>query len=344
VSGPAAALGSTGDRGRSRGLRRIVVCLDGSPLGEAALPHALALARPFHGSLTLLRVLEGPHGPDAVATDPLDWSMQRRESRAYVERLVEQQRNEDTEIDARVAQGVAAEQICLWVSQHGVDLTVVSTHGAGGPTPWRLGSTARKLLERVPGSLLLVPPSPGEPFSGRLRYDRILVPLDGSARAESALPVAVEIAREHAATLILAHVVPGPELTCATPLDADDLELEQRVIHRNQRVAGEYLDRLRTSLAASGLTVRPLILHGDRVPDRLARAAEQEHADLVVLTAHGRAGRTEYPCGSVAASLIERASLPLLLLREAPRQMLRSQHATSGPAAHPGRPPVQAMW
>lgn len=342
MSAPPAANGSQGGRGGSRGLRRIVVCLDGSPLGEAGLPHALALARPFGGSLTLLRVLEAQHGSDAVATDPLDWSMQRRESRAYVDRLVEQQRDTGTEIQASLAQGIPAEQICLWASQHGVDLTVVASHGAGGRTPWSLGSTARKLVERVPGSLLLVPASSLEPASGRVRYARILVALDGSPRAESALPVAVEIAREHGAVLILAHVVPSPELVCATPPAPEDLELEQRVILRNQRVAVEYLDRLRTSLAASGLTIRPLVLR-DGVPARLARAVEQEHVDLVILSAHGRSGRTDSPCGSVAAYLIDHATTPLLLLREAPRRMLRSQHATTSGTARAGRPPIQAM-
>jgi nucleotide-binding universal stress UspA family protein len=335
--------GSAAGRGEPRGLRKIVVCLDGSPLGEAGISHALALAKPFGGSLTLLRVLEAQHGAEAGATDPLDWSMQQRESRAYVERLAEQRRDEGTEIEARLAQGVPAEQICRWASQHRADLTVVSSHGAGGLTPWSLGSTARKLVEGAPGSLLLVPAAPEQPAPERVRYTRILVALDGSPRAESALPVAVEIARDHGAVLILAHVVPTPELVCATPLAAEDLELEQRVIERNQRVAVEYLDRLRTSLAASGLTVRPLVLR-DGVAARLARTVEQEHVDLVVLSAHGRTGRTDAPCGSVAAYLIDHATTPLLLLREPPRRMLRSQQATPSGTARAGRPPIQAMW
>jgi nucleotide-binding universal stress UspA family protein len=176
-----------------------------------------------------------------------------------------------------------------------------------------------------------------------VRYARILVPLDGSPRAESALPVAVEIARAHDALLILAHVVPRPELVCATPPAPEDLELERRVIERNERVALEYLDRLRTGLAASGLTVRPLLLH-DGVRTRLVRAAEQERADLVVMSAHGRNGRTDAPCGSVAAHLVDHLKAPLLLLREAPRRMLRSQRAPGVSETRAGRPPVQAIW
>jgi nucleotide-binding universal stress UspA family protein len=329
-------------RSEHRGLAKIVVCLDGSPFGEAGLPHALAVARPFGGSVTLLRVLEAPHGAEAAAPDPLEWSMQRRESRAYIDRLVEQQRETGVEIDAALAQGVPAEQISLWASQQRVDLTVLASHGAGGPAPWRLGGTARKLLERVPGSLLIVPADSPGPSAERIRYARILVPLDGSPRAESALPVAVEIARAHGAALILVHVVPRPELVCAAPLAAEDLELERRVIERNERVALAYLDQLRTRLAASGLAVRPLLLR-DGVRSRLVRAIEQEDADLVVVSAHGRSGRMDAPCGGVAAHLIEHLTTPLLLLREAPRRMLRSQHA-QGAEARAGRPPVQAVW
>ena len=115
-----------------------------------------------------------------------------------------------------------------------------------------LSSTARKLVEAVPGSLLLVPADGDRRDGCAARYRRIMVPLDGSARAESVLPIATRLAKAHEAELLIAHVTPAPELTKVGPLTAQDLELEQRVIARNERVARSYLDQIRARLIRGG--------------------------------------------------------------------------------------------
>jgi len=295
------------------GLRRIVACFDGSEFGERVLPHALAMAKGLGAPLSLLRVLEGG-GPGAAPLDPLDWNLHREEARSYLEGLVEPDERAGGAIEAEVIEGPAAEQICLWARHHDVDLTVLCTHGVSGQTEWSLASTARKLVDRVPGSILLVPATaaPGERIA---RYRRILVPLDGSARAESVLPLAARLAAAHDAELLLAHVVPAPELTEIGPLDAEDLELRERLLRRNERVANEYLDRLRARLAASDLSLRVLVLRGGDARSRLARLIADEAVDLVILSAHGRSGHSDVPLGSVTAYLITHAATPTLVVR-----------------------------
>jgi nucleotide-binding universal stress UspA family protein len=214
-----------------REFHRIAACLDGSELAERVLPHARAVASALGSRLSLLRVIE-TGGTGAAPLDPLEWDILRGDAREYLERLVGAREERTEGVEAEVIEGSAAEQICAWTEHHGADLTVVASHGTRGRTDWGIASTARKLLDRLPGSILLVPAAP-EPSGPVAHYRCLLAPLDGSARAESVLPLAVQLAKAQGAELLLAHVVPVPELTEIGPLDADDLELRERLVQRN---------------------------------------------------------------------------------------------------------------
>jgi len=308
--------------------QRIVACVDGSELGERGIPHARALAAAFGGSVTLLRVLErsGREPPDA-----LEWDLQRREARDYVDELVNQDfASGEQALRAQVVEGPAAQEICRWAHHEEADLTVLCTHGESGRTDWSLASTARKLIEGAPGSFLLVPARDEKPQQELARYERLLVPLDGSPRAESVLPLATRLAQAQKAELILGHVVPVPDLTEVGPLSAEDLELRERLVQRNQRVATAYLDRLRAQLVSSGLSPRIVVVRGGEPRRRLARLIEEERVDLVVLSAHGRGGRCDSAFGAVAASLVANAAKPLLVVRPRRARAMRRSRAAPG--------------
>jgi nucleotide-binding universal stress UspA family protein len=295
---------------------RVAACVDGSDLGERVIPHALAVARALGAPLTLLRVLECAT-PEGEPADPLEWDIRRRESRDYVARLAEERGGIGVPVESEVIEGQAAESICLWTRQHAVGLTVLCTHGARGQTEWSLASTARKLVEGAPGSVLIVPAA--APSQTQVaRYRRVLVPVDGSPRAESVIPLAKRIATTQAAELVLAHVVPVPEVIETGPLDSETLELRERLVRRNERVASEYLDRLRAQIADPEISVRTLVLRGGDARGRLARLIVDEAVDLVVLSAHGRSARADVSLGSVAAHLVAHAAAPLLIVRRRP--------------------------
>lgn len=301
---------------------RVVACVDGSELGERGIPHALAVARASGAPITLLRVLESK-AAGGEPPDPLEWDIRRRESRDYVARLAGEQGELEIPVGSEVIEGQAAEEICRWTRQHGARLTVLCTHGARGQTEWSLASTASKLVEGIPGSVLLVPAAaPRQPRVAR--YRRILVPVDGSPRAESVIPLAERIAASQGAELILAHVVPVPELIETGPLDAETLEIREQLVRRNERVANEYLDRLRAQLAGSEVSVRALVLRGGDARGRMDRLIVDEGVDLVVLSAHGRSARADVSLGSVAAHLVAHAKAPLLIVRRRPVAAIRA--------------------
>ena len=139
---------------------------------------------------------------------------------------------------------------------------------------------------------LLIPASILDELPKReVTYERTLVPLDASPQAEHALPLAVRLAREHGSEMILIHVVPVPELIKPEPLNDEERELERRLIERNTRVAERYLGRLSDQLSHEGVRVRTVLTHDD-VRLELMRSIEREQPDLIVLSGHGRSGRT----------------------------------------------------
>jgi cyclic beta-1,2-glucan synthetase len=115
-----------------------------------------------------------------------------------------------------------------------------------------------------------------------LRYRRILVPSDGSQRAECVLPMASTLARFHEAQILLVHVVRRPEMRRRTPPSREDVELADRLVERNRIEAIQYLDVLRSQLLGE---VQAHVLVSDHVAARLHVLVEHEMIDLVALSA-----------------------------------------------------------
>ncbi|MBZ0228177.1 MAG: universal stress protein [Bauldia sp.] len=298
--------------GSRPGFRGVMACIDTSEFASKVIPHAVAMAKAMRAELTLVRVLEARRAGD-LPPDPVEWDMRRREAHDLLERVAEERCRGVTRLKTDVVEGEPAEQICHCAHDRGTDLTVLCTHGEGGSTEWELGGTARKVIDRIAGSLLLIPASlPDAPVAG---YRRILLPLDGSPRAESVVPLAMRLAKSQDAELVLAHVVPVPELTEIGPFAAEDIELREQLVRRNERVALEYLDRIRARVAEGGIHARSIVLRNGDIRSRLAGAVIDETADLVILSAQGRSGRSDAPVGSVTAYLAAHAAVPLLIVR-----------------------------
>ncbi|HEB89263.1 MAG TPA: universal stress protein [Deltaproteobacteria bacterium] len=311
-------------------IRHIGVCLDRSALADRVVPHAIAMARAFGADVTLLHALETPHETaEATPTDPLEWELQRTHARRHLSTLEAEHAAGGLEVRSEILEGRPAEEIRDWARRHEIDLLVLGSHGESGWTEWSLASTARKLIEGTPGSVLLVPAwSVQEPVKHDVTYSRVLVLLDGSRRAESALPAALGVARTHGSDVILLHVVPHPERSCPCPLDEEEHELERRLIDRNTRAAQVYLEGIRKHMASEGIQVRALVTVDGDVRSEILRRVAADHVDLLVFSGHGSGGRAELPFGSVAGFLLEHATVPLLVIRDRTAQATRSHGRT----------------
>lgn len=297
--------------------RRILVPLDGSAVGACGLPHAATIARSFPGSVVvLLRVAESKRGQDD-RLDSVDWRIARADACAYLESTAKELGDQGLPVETRVAVGRASEQILEMTRREHVDLLVLCSHGRGGITDFALAGTAHKAISRSSTSILLVRAREEEaPAVGPLRYGKILVPLDGSQRADWALQVAACIARSHGAELLLVHVVSEPGSWGPTALERPDPELERRWIEANVDAARNHMARVEKGLASERLRLRTRVLVASHVARTLEEIAKEEDVDLIVVSAHGRSPGPGWPYGSVTASLLAEGTKPILVFQD----------------------------
>lgn len=144
-------------------------------------------------------------------------------------------------------------------------------------------------------------------------FQHILVPLDGSSRAEQAIPVAARIARSTGGSLLLVQVV-SPPLDYSGGLSPAPL-VNERVVEAEMATATAYLQSLVTSPEFSGIKIRTEVLFGLPVQHLLA-FSETPGIDLVVLCSHGRTGFARWVLGSVAHALVHQCTRPVLVLRQ----------------------------
>ena len=143
-------------------------------------------------------------------------------------------------------------------------------------------------------------------------YNTILVPLDGSKRAEVILRHVEELAQRYDAKVIFLQVVePVPLLV---GLRGAEVALEQLELGRRTKEAESYLAALQGVFREKGIEARTRVAYGP-VVEEIINAAEREGADLLALASHGRSGLPRVFYGSVAAGVLHRADRPLLLIR-----------------------------
>ena len=318
-------------------VRHMLVPLDGSPLAECVLPWAIAVAQVFAARVTLLRILEAPavtgHRHDAV-----DWQIRRTEAHNRLVKLGHQLTACGVTSAVELLEGRPAEQIINFAGRHDVDLVVLSSHGEGGLSGWILSSTAHMVVARARSSVFVIPAHAAETRpAGELRFQRILVPLDCSPRAECVLPLAVALARAHDAELILAHVVPEPELPRRMPASPEDTAIASRLTERNRLEAERYLGELQCRLAGQALRVGVRIVVSHRRAPAIRALADEADADLIVACAHGRTGDAGERYGTVAARLLAESSRPIVVFQDlggAGREPTRAEKAAEGRPGH----------
>ena len=176
----------------------------------------------------------------------------------------------------------------------------------------------QQILQRIRTSTLIIRTNQASTTEiSDLRYQRLLVPLDGSRRAGTTLPIATALARAHQAELLLVHVVNKPEMARHMPLTREDEELMNRFVERNQEEGTKYLEHLQAHLSTN---VQTRLLVSDNVAATLQGFSEQEQIDLLILSAHGYSGEAKWPYGGVTNRFITDGTMPLLIVQDLPHE------------------------
>ncbi len=138
---------------------KILVPVDVSELGGAALPCVFALGPKARSSVILLYVEPTPYAPTQLARKYYEETAEylRKNVRKYLEKTVKDMRQDGIEAGYDIVTGDPAEQILNYASKKKMcDLIAMSTHGRTGIVRWALGSVANKVLHATTIPLLLV--------------------------------------------------------------------------------------------------------------------------------------------------------------------------------------------
>ncbi|RJX34342.1 MAG: universal stress protein [Desulfurivibrio sp.] len=144
-------------------------------------------------------------------------------------------------------------------------------------------------------------------------YNTILVPLDGSKRAEVILSHAIELAKKFAAKVILLEAV-EQKLVYTGDLEVSAVIKKDEELASQLNTAESYLKSIKEKLEQQGVQTITRVMQGPPV-EAIITIAKDENADLIALASHGRTGLARVFYGSVAAGVLQQADRPLLIIR-----------------------------
>jgi nucleotide-binding universal stress UspA family protein len=291
--------------------------LDGSALAERALPCAVMLARGVPAELVLFRAVSiAPDLEEMLRFTDLGgevpWEELEVQACDYLNQVADRIQEAGLGIHKVVRRGPAAEVIVDYAEQMAVQQIVMATHGRSGISRWRHGIAAERVLQSASVPVLMVCAKAGETVSEEpMTCQRILVPLDGSTRAEQVLPPAVSIARTFSAEIILfrvpiAHVSGSFTGNWYVPLEG--------TFETANEIAQRYLNCVADEMRAQGVRVTTVTRMGG-VADAILEYAEANKIDLIAMCTHGRSGLARWTLGSVADRVLRARCVPLLLVR-----------------------------
>lgn len=143
-------------------------------------------------------------------------------------------------------------------------------------------------------------------------YKKILVPLDGSKLAETALPHAESIAGQYGAGLILLSVVTPPAITTGRGVEA--LKLFETEIETLVQDTKQYVKQVSDNLNERRIKTETVVKF-EPVVRSIVDTANDAAVDLVIIASHGRSGLGRVFFGSVAAGVLNRIEQPLMVIR-----------------------------
>lgn len=272
----------------------LTVPLDDSEQAAHAVDYAVALARGGKTILHFCSVVDPAAiaSPDAMGAQldptPLLDAFEAN-ARRVTDAAVAEAHAANVSADASVLFGSPAAAIAQSAREIGSDGIVICTHARTGFVRFIAGSVTEAVLALTTVPLIVVHDDDGPPGHGP-----ITVAIDGSPSANAALETAIALATADARSLALMHVVQAGELwPAAAPILA------------------AAADRVRTT----NLDFELVTLRGDAATT-IVESAQRRGSPLVVMGTRGRSGVGRAILGSVATAVIERARMPVVVVRK----------------------------
>ena len=317
-------------------IRHILVPLDFSGFARQALMCAVPLARKHRAKISLVHVAQPPAVvrtmPDGGLIMPVNTSQLVSAAKVHLDDLAAQLLPGDVRGETLVRDGNAAEEVVAAAKVLKADLIVLSNTGRSGLSRILMGSTAERIVRHAHCPVLTVRRRSSGPamrlfslqrplYPERLPWRRILVPLDFSLTSLRALQIAVPLAKQSGARLLLLHVVePNPY---AAGMEGAVLVMTDAAVTRNTKLQ---LPQVARRFIPKSVGFTSLVARG-RPADVIVETAESKGVDLVVLSTHGHTGLDRLLMGSTAEQVVRMAKRPVFVVRT-PRNLLRDRSET----------------
>jgi nucleotide-binding universal stress UspA family protein len=291
---------------------KILVGVDFSPESDAAVGHAMAVARSSGAEVVLLHACTVPE-PPAVLGDYAPPALGDYRARIDADVAADRERLEDLRVrlsgqgvtvSHMVADGFPDTTITHVAREIGADLTVVGTHGRTGLKWLFLGSVAQRVVRLADSDVLV---ARGQPVLGG--YRRICVATDFSPIAERGLEAALDLAHIGAEVDVVHFWHLAPRLGFYEPIRLASIEEWRGSLDAEMKAAG---GRLIAAHRRPGVTLSFQSIFEPVLPG-LQSFIEKGRYDLAVLGSHGRRGFRRFVLGSVAEEIARRAPCSVLV-------------------------------
>ena len=297
---------------------QIIVPLDGSEFAEQVLPYALALAPALGSEVQLVRAVQGapPAGFATQTQHERFWASARSnaltEAEGYLKKASARLEQAGVKVAYDAVEGPPAGVIVEAAESVPQSLIAMTTHGRSGPGRWLFGSVADRVLHTTTRPLLAIRSRKETGATATASVRRIVLPLDGSELAETAVPHAVAVAKALHAGITAVQCVTSVAYAYGAgylpPADAQTMDDEAEASAR------AYLEKAVTSLRAQGVNDVDSRMLSGQAAESIVDFARSVPDHLVVLATHGWSGITRAMMGSVAGRLVRHSEGPVLIV------------------------------
>jgi nucleotide-binding universal stress UspA family protein len=294
---------------------KILLPLDGSSTAERALPFARLLASTMKIPLELLEVVDVSAASAHLAAEKARYldALIAEGERVSMEHLKDVAAGlPGLKVSCTVERGNPADVIIERAAQDKHTLIAMATHGRSGVARWMMGSVAEKVLRGSTNPLFLVRADEDAKTDGPTTMKSVIVPLDGSKLAESALPTVVEVAKPLQLEVVLCRAYELPP--SAYYGREGDLPDYDRMLSEFKTEVEDYLAKKTESLKLAGLAkVSWVALQGSSAEEIIGYA--RNHPDgLIAMCTHGRSGVSRWVLGSVTEKVVRHSGEPVLVV------------------------------
>jgi nucleotide-binding universal stress UspA family protein len=317
--------------------QRILVPLDGSTLAERALPVAARLARACGGTIILFRSLS--FLPELVSYMAFQQiaiaptvSIELGKYKVYLDKTASKKVLVGIAVETEAVLDEPVPGILSAVERHHSDLVVMSSHGYTGIMHWVLGSVAEKVARLSTVPVLLRPESSN--LGNTTAHEdllQVLIPLDGSERAETAIVPAgqmvsaLSVPGRGGLHLLQVLILPGTDASSSSHRDDIVRTAESYIQKTVERVRS---GQLASPLAGLGLSITGSVTIDVDIAAALGRVAEPGKHDstgkvvgparpsqMIAIAIHGYRGLHLLTMGSITGRTLLATRLPILVVQ-----------------------------